>query len=579
MHIAFLTFEFPDARPGGVGSYTLNVARSLASAGHHAHIFTLSLPPDVRFSLNSQHSALSTRLAIHETPDLAERITANTLPGPLGSVLLNGGLPIYKLAVGALLADNLRQIHAITPLDIIEAPEYEALGLPLMLDPIPGVPIVTQIHLSSAINRWAEAYPANPLDDLTDALERSVILAADGLYAATANIAATTRRLLPFDRPAAIIPYPVSLCSQPTPAPTNGPILYVGRLQRRKGVDVLAAAADIVLRRLPHATFRIAGSDTTTSTHQSMRQVMTDRISPDLQSRFTFLGELSASAVQAELQGASFTVAPSIAENFANTAVDAMAAGRPVIYATGTGLDEVVADAGLAVSPLTAQTLADAMIRLHSDPALLATLAARAAHRAAHAFPLAQTTAARIAFYQQAIDAHHSKSTPPLPERLASLSPAQITAVLQALARLVHVTAGGTSSPPSPGHLTLGYLLSLQEKLHRPPTVYLFGAGRHTVRLLAERHLWESRDLCLTGIIDDHPRFAPQPNDLSPKMLLNTPVFSSRAVLAQLAQGKLHLDAIILSTDTLTDLFLEQTAPFRAAPYNIPTPTIYNQID
>ena len=153
MRIAFITHEYPGARPGGIGSYTLLVAQALAAAGHEPHVFTLTLPKAAR-------DAAPAGVTLHETPDLAERIASQTLPESLAGAALAAGLGAYKLALAWLLTECVRDVHARSPFDIVEAPEYEALGLPLMIHPAPRLPVVTQAHLGSAINRLGNRQPA-----------------------------------------------------------------------------------------------------------------------------------------------------------------------------------------------------------------------------------------------------------------------------------------------------------------------------------------------------------------------------------------------------------------------------------
>ena len=65
-----------------------------------------------------------------------------------------------------------------------------------------------------------------------------------------------------------------------------------------------------------------------------------------------------------------------------NRALEAMAAGVPVVAADAGSLPEVLGDAALLVDPTDAEALAEAMDRALTDEALRRLLVARGAHRA-----------------------------------------------------------------------------------------------------------------------------------------------------------------------------------------------------
>jgi hypothetical protein len=91
----------------------------------------------------------------------------------------------------------------------------------------------------------------------------------------------------------------------------------------------------------------------------------------------------------------------------------------------------------------------------------------------------------------------------------------------------------------------------------RRTEIWLYGAGKHSARLLAERHLWESRGHRVVGLIDDHPRFAENGT------YFDLPVRSLRAVEANVLEGK-ETPVVVLSTDTYQDQFWTQTKLLRA---------------
>jgi glycosyltransferase involved in cell wall biosynthesis len=81
-------------------------------------------------------------------------------------------------------------------------------------------------------------------------------------------------------------------------------------------------------------------------------------------------------------QSADVLAMPSIYEGFGIPAVEAMAAGVPVVTSTGGSLPEIVGDAALTVAPDDVDALSTAMLRLLTDGELRASLVQRGLRRA-----------------------------------------------------------------------------------------------------------------------------------------------------------------------------------------------------
>ncbi|TWT82759.1 Glycogen synthase [Planctomycetes bacterium CA13] len=89
-----------------------------------------------------------------------------------------------------------------------------------------------------------------------------------------------------------------------------------------------------------------------------------------LQDAIRFCGE--SDRVSDQLASASMSVLPSLTEGISLTLLEAMATGLPVVACSVGGNPEVVSDqeTGILVPPGDPQALAEAMLRLHRDPAL-----------------------------------------------------------------------------------------------------------------------------------------------------------------------------------------------------------------
>jgi hypothetical protein len=331
-------------------------------------------------------------------------------------------------------------------------------------------------------------------------------------------------------------------------------ILYIGRLELLKGAHLLAEAATIFLAHHTEARLRIAGPDTasTPDGSASMAAWMRARFDRAVAERVYFLGEQDRGQLTEELHRAAFLVVPSLAESYSYVCCEAMAAGCPVIVSDGIGATGVVGDGGIAFERGNSDALVTAMERLWSDAALRKQLATNALRRSTTVLSAVHTTQQRIQFYEK-VRAAPRKTT----ERFATL-PARYTGeLLGAISQMTAFLAG----VPEETHLTPGMRLrrilrEIAQRTGKPVEVVLYGAGRHTSRLLSEAHLWEVEGHRVIGLIDDHPRFQQHP------MHLGLPVdslagFSGRVALSDHA-------VIVLSTDAFQEQFWEQTGGLRA---------------
>lgn len=553
MRIALLSHQWPGARMGGIGSCVRQTAIALARAGHDVHVFTLTLPADVR-------AALPPDVCIHETPDIAESVATNVIPAPLAAAIGAGGEGIYRLAIGWRLAGALLEVHSQRPFDVVEAPEVEALGLPLRLQPEFDVPVVTHLHCCTAIAREANGGPLDEEGRLTAALEFAAIHLADAVCAPTEAVAVLTRELVPTMPSPRIIPHPFAGASSSFNAPPpTGPVLFVGRLERLKGVESLIEALNQFLPPRPEAMFRFIGPDTNTAGGRSMRQFLQSRLDPSIRNRVEFCGELSPAEISASWARASFGVMPSLRDNFSMACCEAMAAGRTIVVALGTGSVELIGDAGIVADRGSVASLSRAMADLWDDRDRLLRLSQAAFERIRTFCSPDRVAAQRISFYEDCLrpSAHERRAA--RSQQLAALPPACSSAILPALSRITGILAG-VRQPlvHTPGTRLLHIMNGLERRHRQPAKVLLYGAGKHTARLLSERQVWESRGHRIVGIIDDHPRFQQSP------VYLDLPVQSVGAAKARVLDGH-DLPPVVLSTDTYEDQFWDQSAPLREA--------------
>jgi glycosyltransferase involved in cell wall biosynthesis len=152
----------------------------------------------------------------------------------------------------------------------------------------------------------------------------------------------------------------------------DGPyVLHVGGATERKNLNGLAGAWELARRELPGMKLVLAGPP------DSRRDAAFGSHADVLR-----LGYRGPSAVAALMRHANMVVVPSVYEGFGLPALEAMAAGTPVVAARRGALPEVCGSAGWLVEP-DADSLAEGIVRVVSDTGLREELRQAGAVRAA----------------------------------------------------------------------------------------------------------------------------------------------------------------------------------------------------
>lgn len=149
-------------------------------------------------------------------------------------------------------------------------------------------------------------------------------------------------------------------------------VLFVGRLHKIKGVEVLLQAASLVARARPSARFVIVGSGDESLALRERAQVL---------SNVQFTGALNSTQVDEWLRRASVFVMPSVSlpgqsEGQPRAVMEAMAAGLPIVASYTGGIPELVHEGkgGRLVGPRDPAALAEALVSVISNPAMAAEM-------------------------------------------------------------------------------------------------------------------------------------------------------------------------------------------------------------
>lgn len=395
MRIALLSYEYPpETGFGGIGSYTWHHARGLAALGHEVHVLAGARTPQ----------PFTTRLegAVHVHRHWAgDRVMrAADLPGRWGWWWTRQRLQnAWSMAQG--LAE-LRRRHRI---DLVEAPECGAEGAalprgrgdpPLLLRLHSPAQLIMPFYDVRAGDRWACAQ-----------VERRGLRRARAVSACSRFVAEATEAAIGLDRPAEVMFNGLDLdwfdaCEDDDAVlrrldlpPDRPVVLFSGRLERRKGVALLGEIAARLLSR-HEVSLVLAGDDLFGHLQRDILPALAGR---RLRGGLHPVGHRSIAEIRALVRRCSAFLLPSLWENCPYAALEAMAAGRPVVAARQGGMPELIEDGveGLLATPGDPLAYAEALDTLLGNPARAAALG-RAARRAveqrhAHTHTAAQAVA------------------------------------------------------------------------------------------------------------------------------------------------------------------------------------------
>lgn len=366
MHVVLANQWFLPEFSGGVGKYNVIVAHAYRALGHQVSVIAKQPSPEVPLQENIDGIRVR-RIPIGDSYYLRRTPLFGRYLRPMRQLL-------HAWHVNKALGD----LHRLQPVDVVEFAEVNAEGYFYAREPL--TQFVVRCHTPTAVLR--RSYEPGELDFDTSIIERCERALVRRAHAVTAPSKDTARMVstacgVTYDS-IKVIPNPLPI-PESTFEHSNGKafecpvtILYVGRLERVKGPQVLAEAIPLVLKEVPEARFVFVGGDRPAIRGNSQSASLEGRLEQtNAVSNVQFLGSVNEAVLAGSYRAADICVVPSmIYESFSYTCAQAMAAGKPVVASRIGGIPETVEDGvtGILVAPGDAAELAQAIVRLAKDP-------------------------------------------------------------------------------------------------------------------------------------------------------------------------------------------------------------------
>lgn len=372
LHILIISQEFPPHSFGGIGAYNQTLTRELMQMGHDVTVIsrgTKDCSNVVGPLTHIQVAAVEHFDSIPEYPILSK-----------------------NLAWARKAAQIAKDIHQKHPISVIESAlwDFEGIGI-LMLRPEFKVPLIVRLVTPLLVSIKMNGWQMNDDFRICAELEKELICGANAVIGISNSIkesVVTTYNINPDER---WLVQPLGV--QPWPAYTNVSnygelpkdlnrgqiqILFVGRLESRKGINIFLQALKIVMPENPDISVWIAGADI-----EGWKEKASDILNQDVLSRVQFLGLVDEERRELLYANCDFLVFPSRYESFGLVPLEVMVHGKPVIGAEAASIPEVIVEGecGLLFEPDNHRDLAQKILTLVKDEDLRKHLAEGAKKR------------------------------------------------------------------------------------------------------------------------------------------------------------------------------------------------------
>ena len=358
MKVAFISREYPpDTAWGGIATFYSSLSRALAQRGHEVHVIcqAVAQPRDYEDS----------GVFVHRVGTNPKRYSA---------------LARINYSFHAWL--KLRELIRKQSIEIVEATHWGAEAFLYSLRK--STPLVVRFDVSASDILRTKTYSGikellslkilSHLEDFSTRRTDRVIAISRDLYNRAIeklHINPNKLDLVHHGIDTSKYRFVGSDMRDRLGIPRESPlVLFVGRLEARKGVHVLCQAIPEVINSRPETRFVLVGRDTNTApTGGSFKASLSEQArSHGFSSNLMFLNFLPTDELIQLYSACDIFVLPSLQEGFSMVILEALACGKPVVttFAGGTTGMGLTPPGGIIVSPNNVTELAQAIINLLS---------------------------------------------------------------------------------------------------------------------------------------------------------------------------------------------------------------------
>jgi glycosyltransferase involved in cell wall biosynthesis len=334
MKIWLLTNDYLPNYGFGIGKYIDNAANMYARAGHMVTIFVIdNYKESIEYAENNRKKTV--RYCLNN-----EQLPANL------NVFLKNSYQLSEVVIKMLKSGEPRP-------DIIEVQDCMALGYYLLIRKkcdeivLKDIPIIVHAHGPRyEIVQNNNMLEYSWLDYQIGLYEKAAYTLADGVVAPSKYIAEKIQDYVS-DFSLEVIPLPFELPKKYARQETREvsiDFLYVGRLERRKGIIEFMNEISIFWRKGINLKITLVGADTAIEEQRTTVKEFLIKTYYDYYKKgfFVIIDQIPEEFVYELMKRARCVALPSLYDNFPLAVIEAMSLGKPVLVSNSGGQAEII---------------------------------------------------------------------------------------------------------------------------------------------------------------------------------------------------------------------------------------------
>lgn len=322
MRICLVHEEYPEeTNYGGIATYQKMMAEELVKEGHKVYVICRSLAHNSRYIENG---VIIYRVFVKKTFDqVADYVS-------------------YREKVSEIL----QEFQDKNLIDIIEVPDWGAETI--FFEKNRKIPLVVRLH--TPLKVWLK-HNKNDFGKIKNKMlewESQMIKSADLVTCCSLALKKLAVKEFEIDSDDIIvIPNPANITNfyRDSNIKKKEKIIFVGSIEERKGVCILAAALNIVFEKYPNISVEFIGKDTIRNKlNISTKEMILNIINKRYHSNIKFFGYIPNCDLNRHLNSALVGVYPSLFDNFPYVVLESMSTGLHIIGSKNSGMVEMLDD-------------------------------------------------------------------------------------------------------------------------------------------------------------------------------------------------------------------------------------------